>query len=192
MIVGLTGGIGTGKSTVAKLLELLGAKIFNSDDKAKEQYFVPEIKQQVIALLGRECYLPDGTLDRKYISGKIFSDTTLLQKLNGIIHPAVGKDFKAFVNSNPGKLIIKESALLFEVGLDKELDKIILVTSPLELRIERVMKRDNLSRAEVMNKIKSQLSEAEKLKLTKLVVNNDEKEFLIPQTLKIFKELNHA
>ncbi len=192
MIVGLTGGIGTGKSTVAKLFELLGAKVFNSDDNAKQQYFVPEIKQQVIALLGKECYLSDGTLDRKYISGKIFSDTGLLQKLNGIIHPAVGKDFKAFVNSNPGKLIIKESALLFEVGLDKELDRVILVTSPLELRIERVMKRDNLSREEVMNKIKSQLSEAEKLKLTKLVINNDEKEFLIPQTLKIFKELNHA
>jgi dephospho-CoA kinase len=192
MVVGLTGGIGTGKSTVAKLFELLGAKVFNSDDNAKDQYFVPVIKQQVTELLGKECYLPDGTLDRKYISGKIFSNTALLQKLNSIIHPAVGRNFNAFVSSNPGKLIIKESALLFELGLDKELDKIILVTSPLELRIERVMKRDGLSREEVMNKIKSQLSESEKLKLTKLVIKNDEQEFLIPQTLKIYKELNHA
>jgi dephospho-CoA kinase len=192
MVVGLTGGIGTGKSTVAKLFELLGAKVFNSDDNAKEQYFVPEIKQKVIALLGADCYLADGSLNRKYISGRIFSDTTLLQKLNSIIHPAVGNDFRDFVNSNPGKLIIKESALLFEVGLDKELDKIILVTSPLELRIERVMKRDNLTREEVMNKIKSQMSEAEKLKLARWVITNDEKEFLIPQTLKVFNELNHA
>jgi dephospho-CoA kinase len=192
MVVGLTGGIGTGKSTVAKLFELLGAKVFNSDDNARDQYFVPAIRQQVTALLGKDCYLSDGTLDRKYISGKIFSDTTLLQKLNNIIHPAVGKDFKTFINSNPGKLIIKESALLFEIGLDKELDRVILVTSPLELRIERVMKRDGLSREEVMNKIKNQLSESEKLKRAELVITNDEKEFLIPQTLKIYKELNHA
>ncbi|MBK7817184.1 MAG: dephospho-CoA kinase [Sphingobacteriaceae bacterium] len=163
MIVGLTGGIGTGKSTVVKLFELLGAKTFNSDENAKEQYFVPAIKQQVIDLLGKECYADEKTLNRKFISTKIFSDTTLLKKLNAIIHPAVIKDFKAFANSYPGTLIIKESALLFEVGLIKELDKVILVTSPLELRIERVMKRDNLSREEIMNKIKSQLSDEEKL-----------------------------
>ncbi len=192
MIVGLTGGIGTGKSTVVKLFELLGAKTFNSDENAKQQYFVPAIKQQVIDLLGKECYADEKTLNRKFISTKIFSDTTLLKKLNAIIHPAVIKDFKAFANSYPGKLIIKESALLFEVGLIKELDKVILVTSPLELRIERVMKRDNLSREEIMNKIKSQLSDEEKLKLTDLVIRNDEKEFLITQTLAIFNKLNHV
>jgi len=146
MIVGLTGGIGTGKSTVAKLFELLGAKVFNSDENAKGQYFVPEIKKQVIELLGAECYLDEKTLNRKFISNKIFSDTSLLKKLNTIIHPAVLKDFKVFAGKHTGKLIIKESALLFELGLDKELDKVILVTSPLELRIERVMKRDELSR----------------------------------------------
>jgi dephospho-CoA kinase len=192
MVVGLTGGIGSGKSTVAKLLELLGAKVFNSDDNAKNQYFVPEIKQKVIDLLGKECYQADGTLDRKYISGKIFSDTSLLQKLNAIIHPAVGRDFSAFAAAHKGKLIIKESALLFELGLEKELDKVILVTSPLELRIERVMKRDNLTREEVLNKVKSQLSESEKLKLTDLIITNDEKEFIIPQTLAIYKKLIHA
>ena len=192
MIVGLTGGIGTGKSTVAKLFEVLGAKVFNSDENAKDQYFVPAIKQQVIDLLGKECYSDERTLSRKYVSNKIFSDTTLLKKLNAIIHPAVIKDFKAFANAHPGKLIIKESALLFEVGLDKELDKVILITCPLELRIERVMKRDGLSREEILNKIKSQLSDDEKLKLTDLVIKNDETEFLITQTLKLFNELSHA
>lgn len=192
MIVGLTGGIGTGKSTVAKLFALMGAKVFNSDDNARDQYFVSEIKKQVIDLLGKECYVDNKTLDRKYISNKIFADTTLLQKLNAIIHPAVIKDFKAFAQAYPGKLIIKESALLFEVGLDKELDKIILVTSPLELRIERVMKRDGSSREEVLKKIKSQLSEEEKMKLTPLWIKNDEKEFLIPQVIEMYKKLNHA
>lgn len=89
-------------------------------------------------------------------------------------------------------MIIKESALLFEVGLDKELDKVILVTSPLELRIERIMKRDGLSREEIQNKIKSQLSDEEKLKLTDLVIKNDEKEFLITQTLAMFNKLNYV
>jgi len=192
MIVGLTGGIGTGKSTVAKLFELLGARIFNSDENAKEQYFVPEIKKQVIELLGEECYVDVKTLDRKFISNKIFSDTSLLKKLNAIIHPAVLKDFKFFANENPGKLIVKESALLFELGLDKELDKVILVTSPIELRIARVMKRDELSREEILNKIKSQMSEDEKVKLTDLIIKNDEKEFLITQTLQIFNKLNNA
>ncbi len=192
MIVGLTGGIGTGKSTIAKLFEVLGAKVFNSDENAKQQYFVPAIKKQVIELLGKECYLDERTLNRKYISNKIFSDTTLLKKLNDIIHPAVIRDSKAFVNAHANKLIIKESALLFEVGLDKELDKVILVTSPLELRIERVMKRDGSSREEILNKIKSQLSDEEKLKLTDLVIRNDEKEFLTTQAFEIFKKLNHA
>jgi len=199
MVVGLTGGIGTGKSTVAKLFELLGVKIFNSDESAKEQYFVPAIKQRVIDLLGNECYLTankegnnEKTLNRKHISNKIFSDTTLLKKLNAIIHPAVINDFKIFATANPGKLIIKESALLYEVGLDKGLDKIILVTSPLELRIERVMKRDGSSREEILNKIKSQLSDEEKLKLTDLVIRNNEQEFLITQTLDMFKKLNNV
>jgi dephospho-CoA kinase len=192
MIVGLTGGIGSGKSTVAKLFGILGAKIFNSDDNARDQYFDPEIKQRVVALLGKDSYSLDGTIDRRYISNRIFSDTMLLQKLNAIIHPAVGKDFKAFVSANPGKLVIKESALLFELGLDKELDKIILVTSPLELRVERVMKRDGLSRDEVLKKIKSQLSEEEKMKLTTLIIRNDEREFLIPQAIELYKKLNHA
>lgn len=192
MIVGLTGGIGTGKSTVAKLFGILGAKIFNSDDNARDQYFVPEIKKQVIDLLGADCYHADGTIHRKNISNKIFSDTTLLKKLNAIIHPVVVKDFKAFANANPNSLIIKESALLFEIGLDKELDKIILVTSPLELRIERVMKRDGSSREEVLRKIKSQLSEEEKMKLTPLIIKNDEKEFLIPQVIEMYKKLKYA
>lgn len=192
MVVGLTGGIGTGKSTVAKLFEIMGAKVFNSDDNARNQYFVPEIKKQVIDLLGADCYNADGTIHKKNISNKIFSDTSLLQKLNGIIHPAVIRDFKSFANANAGSLIIKESALLFEVGLDRELDKIILVTSPLELRIERVMKRDGSSREEVLRKIKSQLSEEEKMKLTPLIIKNDEKEFLIPQVIEMYKKLTHA
>lgn len=192
MIVGLTGGIGTGKSTVAKLFAMLGAKVFNSDDNAKQQYFVPEIKQQIINLLGTECYLDDKTINKKYISHKIFSDTSILKKLNTIIHPAVVNDFKQFASKNAHSLIIKESALLVETGLNKGLDKIIVVTSPIELRIERVMKRDGLSRVEVERKIKSQLNDEEKLKFADFVINNNERDFVIEQCFDIYNKLVHA
>jgi dephospho-CoA kinase len=191
MIVGLTGGIGTGKTMVAKLFELYGAKLFNSDDRAKELYFHPEIKQQVIALLGADCYLNDHTLNKKHISQKIFSDTDLLKKLNAIIHPAVVAEFKNFAAQYTHELIVKESALLFETGLYKDLEKIILVTSPLALRLERVMQRDGLSEQEVMNKIRSQMSEEEKLKLSDHVIYNNETDLLIPQSLAIYQKLKH-
>lgn len=192
MIVGLTGGIGTGKTTVAKVFEMLGAKLFYSDDNAKQQYFVPEIKKQIIDLLGAGSYLSENTIDRKYISQQIFSDTRLLQKLNSIIHPAVVNDFNVFVSKHPNCIIIKESALLFETGLWKGLDKIILVVSPLELRIERVMKRDGISKEEVQSKIKSQLSDTEKLNRADFIIQNSEREFVIEQCLSIYKQLKHV
>lgn len=192
MIIGLTGGIGTGKTMVAKLFAMFGAKVFNSDENAKLVYFIPEIKEKIIALLGNDCYLDHKTLNKKYISDKIFSDTQLLQKVNAIIHPAVLNDFRRFIDKYPNDLIIKESAILFETGLYKDLDKTILVTSPMNLRLKRVMERDGLSEQEVRNRIKSQLSEDEKIKLADLVINNNEHDFLITQTLAIFNELTNV
>ena len=192
MIVGLTGGIGTGKTMVAKLFSMFGARVFNSDESAKQLYFDSVIKEKVIALLGNECYLDKSTLNKKYISDTIFSDTQLLQKLNSIIHPAVVEDFKKFASKYPNDLIIKESAILFETGLYKSLDKTILVISPIELRVNRVMQRDGLSEVEVKNKIKSQLSDEEKAKLSSYIINNNEKYFLITQVLGIYNELKNA
>ncbi len=192
MIVGLTGGIGTGKTMVAQLFAMLGAKVFNSDESAKQLYFDPEIKNKVIQLLGSESYNAAFSLNKKYISDKIFSDTNLLQKLNGIIHPAVANDFNNFVAKNSNYLIIKESAILFETGIYKSLDKVILVTSPVDLRIKRVMKRDGLNETEVRNKIKSQMSEEKKIKLTDLIIYNNEIDFLIPQAHTIYTKLLNA
>jgi dephospho-CoA kinase len=192
MIVGLTGGIGSGKTIVARLFAIMGAKVFNSDECAKQLYVEPAIKERVIGLLGTECYLNDDTINKKYISQRIFSNTNLLKELNAIIHPAVAEKFKEFVKKYPNQLIIKESALLIETGLYKELDELILVTSPLELRIKRVMQRDGVSEGEVRNRIKSQLSEDEKLKLAGHVIQNNECDFLITQVLSIYKILQHA
>ncbi|MGE0567044.1 MAG: dephospho-CoA kinase [Bacteroidia bacterium] len=188
MIVGLTGGIGSGKSVVAKVFETLGAKIFNSDNKAKEAYADPYIKRKVIDLLGEKSY-KNGKLNKSHISEVIFSDEELRLKLNGIIHPFVGDAFKSFVEKNRNSLVIKESALLVELKLHNELDKLIVVTSPLSLRIERIMKRDGLSKEAVINKINAQSTDEQKSTVADYVIINDEEQAIIPQVLKIYQEL---
>lgn len=189
MLVGLTGGIGSGKSTVSKVFEILGCAIFNSDEVAKQVYFEANVKQAVINLLSEKAYKSQSEIDKAYISNKIFNDTTMLQKLNAIIHPAVITAFKGFSKQHPQKIIIKESALLFEAKLTDELEKIIVVTAPEDLRIKRVAQRDNMSSAMVVQKMKSQLSDAEKLKNADYVIYNNDDELVIPQVIKIHAEL---
>jgi dephospho-CoA kinase len=189
MIVGLTGGIGSGKSTVAKLFEIMGCAVFYSDTVAKEIYFDSAIKPKVINLLGEAAYISNNEIDKKYIGSKIFSDTNLLHQLNAIIHPAVIEKFKEFKKLNAGKLIVKETALLFEAKLESEVDKIVLVSANDELRINRVMQRDGLSKEEVVTKMKAQLPQEDKIKLADFVINNNEEDFLITQVLTIFSKL---
>jgi dephospho-CoA kinase len=192
MIVGLTGGIGSGKSTIARLFELIGCAVFYSDDVAKEIYFDEDISPQIIALLGKEAYLSETEINKKHISSKIFSDTNVLHQLNAIIHPAVISRFKAFKNNNPDKLVIKETALLFEAKLESQVDKIVLVAAKDELRIQRVMKRDGLSHEDVVKKMNAQLPQEEKILRADFVITNNEEDFLITQVLTIYKELKHA
>ena len=194
MIIGLTGGIGSGKTIVAKLFETMGCIIYNSDESAKKIYFVKEIKQQVIQLLGKEAYINDFELNKVFIAQVIFSDKHKLQQLNAIIHPAVKQDFKSVVNQYSSEtIIIKETALLFEENISKEVDASILVTAPVELKIERVMKRNHLSRIEVEKRMLAQWTDEQKKILATYVINNDGKEAVIPQVLAIMHQLkNHA
>ncbi len=189
MLVGLTGGIGSGKSTVAKVFEILGSAVFNSDEVAKQVYFDTKIKQEVIDLLGEKAYKNNSEIDKTYISQQIFNDTRLLQKLNAIIHPAVIEAFKKFIAIHPQKIIIKESALLFEAKLTDELDKIIVVTADENTRVKRVIERDKISSELVAQKIKSQLSDVEKIKKAHYVIRNNDDELVLPQILKIHAEL---
>lgn len=193
MIVGLTGGIGSGKSTVAKLFEVMGVPVYNSDTRAKEMYYMPEVKEQVIRLLGTNAYDGNGKLNPSHVSKIIFGDSGILQKINSIIHPAVEADFKEFVAHHENKkLIIKESALLFETGLYKKLDKIILVTSPLDLRIARVQSRDQVAEEEIKKRINHQLSDEKKVPISDFVICNDEVQGLIPQVLAVFEKLKNV
>lgn len=194
MIIGLTGGIGSGKTIVAKLFETMDCIIYNSDERAKELYFHQDIKQQVITLLGKEAYINDIELNKSYIAEVIFSDKHKLQHLNAIIHPAVKQDFKLVVSKYPvNTLIIKETALLFEENIFKEVDISILVTAPIEVKIERVMKRSNLSKTEVEKRMLAQWTDERKIPLATYVITNDGKEALIPQVLAIIHLLRtHA
>jgi dephospho-CoA kinase len=192
MLLGLTGGIGTGKSIVAKIFENLGCVVFNSDDVAKQLYFDKAIKTKVQELLGEASYLTDNTIDRKYISAMIFSNNDLREALNKIIHPAVSEKYKEFIDKHKNKTIVKETALLFEANLNKQVDKVILVTCDEELRIKRVMKRDGLSYLEVQKKMKAQMPEQEKEKRADFIIHNNDEEFLITQVLAILKKIDHA
>jgi len=192
MTVGLTGGIASGKSVVAQLFKILGAEIFNSDISAKLQYYKPQIREQVTDLLGKEAYESENRINKAFIASRIFSDTSLLRSLNQIIHPAVADDFKAFVLDHPGKLIIKESALLIETGLYREFKNNILVVSPSALRVKRLQERDGISAEEVQNRFKSQLNDSEKEKHCNFIIRNNEEEFLMPQVIEIFKKLTHV
>lgn len=190
MIIGLTGGIGSGKSTVAKLLETMGCAIYNSDDRAKALYFDAAVKLEIIKLLGKESYLNDREINPKYISGKVFSDTNLLHQLNQIIHPAVKNDFIEFTNRySKVSLIIKESALLFETGIYKELDCNILVTASRETRIGRVLKRNSITKEEIEKRMQSQWTDEQKIPLADFIISNDKDSALIPQVLSIIEIL---
>lgn len=193
MLVGLTGGIGSGKTIVSKVFETMGCFVYNSDEKAKALYYNSNIKKNVIELLGTESYLNEHEINKEYISKKVFNYPELLQKLNQIIHPAVKEDFINFKNKLPEKsIIVKETALLFEAGINKDLDYTILVTAPIDIKIKRVMSRNHISKEDVEKRMSSQWSDEQKKNLANVVITNDESFALIPQVISIIEKLKNA
>ena len=189
--IGITGNIGSGKTTASKLFELIGIPVFYADEAAKsimvtDELLIADIKQT----FGDAAYLEDGTLNRKYIAGIVFNDEVQLSKLNALVHPAVFRTFDKWVKQIPADVpyVLKEAAVLFESSSYKLCDKTIMVTAPLELRIKRVIKRDNITREEVLNRETRQFTEEKKIQLADYVLKNDESELLIPQVLKLHQE----
>ncbi len=190
-IIGLTGGIGSGKSTVALFLQEMGYPVYSSDQRAKD--LVNEsiaIKNQIIALFGPEAYDDQGRYNTSFISSKVFDDTVLLDKLNQIIHPAVREDFNTWVKNQKHSLLFKETALLFELGLDKECDYSILVTAEDNLRIKRVMDRDEKTYREVESVMDRQMPEKDKVRKTSFIIyNNNGLESLEKETNEVVNRL---
>lgn len=160
--IGLTGGIGSGKSTVAKVFESLGVPVFYADDVAKRAYDDDEIRQKVKTLFGEDLYV-DHLLDKKKLASIVFNDKQKLVALNSIIHPWVAEQYFLWYKKNDAaKYVIREAAILIESGAYKTCDKIILITAPQEMRVQRVHQRDQLSNAEIQTRIKNQMSDEER------------------------------
>ena len=189
--VGITGGIGSGKSVVCAIFSSLGIPVYNADNVARDLVDTDEkIKSKIKKEFGNDLYDASGKLDRKRMSALVFNNEPALAKLNGIVHPAVMRHSEEWIKQHKESLyIVRETAILFESGTYKDLDKIITVTAPEEIRIKHVMERDKKSKEEILAVIKNQSSDREKIKKSDFVIINDERKLVLPQVLAIHEKL---
>ncbi len=188
--IGITGGIGSGKSTICRVFQLLGIPVFEADSEAKKLMITSEeIKTGLIDLFGRDIYTQNDTLDRKKLAGIIFNDKLQLEKVNKLVHPVVRKEFKFWSERQTSAYVINEAAIMFETGLYKLMDFTILVSAPMEERIRRVMKRDKITAEQVKERMNKQWTDEQKRALANVEFVTNDMELIIPQILKIDKQL---
>jgi len=186
--IGLTGGIGSGKSTVAKVFEVLGIPVYYADEAARRLMNEnKELRTAIIKSFGEASY-NNGELDRKYLASVVFADKEKLKLLNTLTHPATIRDAEGWMNKQTSPYIIKEAALLFESGAAEHLDKVIGVFAPPLIRIKRVMDRDGLTEEEVKKRINGQMDEELKMKQCDFVITNDEQQLVVPQVLELHQK----
>lgn len=189
IIVGLTGGIGSGKTTVAKQFSKLGVPVYIADEEAKSLMRRSKIiKRKLIKLFGDQAYV-NGELNKPYLANIIFNDKTYLKKMNAIVHPKVARHFEKWALKQEAPYVIKEVAILFENGGDKACDFVITVTAPIDTRIKRLLKRDDTSEEKIKAIMKNQWTDEEKIKHSHFVIDNIELENTINQVAKIHKKL---
>jgi dephospho-CoA kinase len=190
IIIGLTGGIGSGKSTVAKIFAQLGIPVLDADATAKHLMNNDEsIKAALIKTFGEDVYM-DHQLNRQFLAKLVFEDAFKLNQLNAIVHPVAIQYAKEWALKQSAPYVIKEAALFFESGSSEGVDKMIGVTAPKHIRIQRVMQRDAISRDEVIKRMDHQLDDSLKMKLCDWVIQNDEMHLLIPQVIAIHQEIS--
>lgn len=188
--VGITGGIGSGKSTVCKVFRIMGVPVFEADIVAKQlMNNDPTLRKQLIHLFGASVYQADQTIDRKYLAGIVFSNPSLLRKLNEAVHPAVRKSFDEWCLNQHSAYVIHEAAILFESGFYKMMDKTITVATDETERIDRVVKRDHITVEMVRQRIKNQWNDEQRIKLADFVIGNNDNELIIPQIIEIDKKI---
>lgn len=188
--VGVTGGIGSGKSTVCRVFSVLGIPVFEADKVAKDLMNTHAgIFQKLTDLFGSEVYLPDHTINRKYLASIVFNDKSLLARLNEIVHPVVRNTFFEWCDNQNAPYIIHEAAILFESGFYKFMDKTIAVVTAENERIDRVMKRDGATLEMVQERIKNQWNDQQRIELADFIIGNNDNELVIPQIIEIDKQL---
>ena len=188
--VGITGGIGSGKTTVAKVFSTLGIAVYNADERARSITATdPEVREKIVTLFGAEVFNVKNALNRAKLAEVVFSDAEALEKLNAIVHPRVRIDFGKWIAEQTSEYIIKEAAILIENGTHKELDALILVTADKEERIERVMKRDGVNRELVVQRMNNQMDDKDKQEFATYTIDNDDNQLVIQQVLEIHEDL---
>ncbi len=192
MKLGITGGIGSGKTSVCRVFNVLGIPFFSADPEA--QLIMNQDKNIISGInkiAGKSLY-PDGNLDRMELASLIFTNPDILKKVNSLVHPAVFEQFKRWTEAQNAPYVIMEAAILFESGASKLVDRVATVIAPIEERISRVTLRNKLTREQVMERIKNQLEDKERIKMSDYVINNSENEMIIPTILKIHEDImNH-
>lgn len=187
--IGVTGGIGSGKSTVCELLRDRGVAVYDSDSRAKQLMAESDaLREQLIAAFGAECYNAEG-LDRAFLASKVFGNEEALQQLNSIVHPAVRADFQTWAEQQQSPYVVMESAILFEAGFESEVDATLAVMAPMPMRLERTMARDGVDKQSVMRRMEHQLSDDELHRRASRTIVNINREYLegdIEQLHKIF------
>lgn len=187
--IGLTGGMGSGKTTVSRIFSVLGIPVFYADDVAKQLMNEDEsLKKKIIQLFGENAY-QDNELNRKFIAGIVFNDKFKLEQLNAVVHPVTIAAAANWINKQTSPYIIKEAALMFESAAAVHLDYVIGVYAPQHLRLQRVMQRDNVKREDVLARMNSQIDETIKMKLCDFIIVNDEQQAVLPQVISLHKKL---
>ncbi|MBQ2783433.1 MAG: dephospho-CoA kinase [Alistipes sp.] len=189
--VGLTGGIGSGKSTVCAMLRERGVAVYSSDERAKELMNSDfTIKERIIARFGAESF-EDGVLNRAYLAQRVFASEEELAALNAIVHPRVMEDFEAWAESAEGEYVLLESAILFESGFDSKVDMVVAIMAPEDLRIERAMQRDGVTKEQVVERMRRQLSDEERCSRSKYAIVNIELEELEEDVEQLHRRLSY-
>jgi dephospho-CoA kinase len=186
--IGITGGIGCGKSTVSRIFGVLGIPVYDADTRAKWLMNNDlSLKNQIVTFFGKESYLPDGQLNRTYLAHRAFTNAAQTQQLNQLVHPRVGEDYQHWLSQHSRmEYVMREAALLFEAGAVQQLAAVIVVTAPLQLRISRVLRRDpHRTEADIRDIIAKQMPEEEKIRRASHLVANDETQLVISQVLQL-------
>lgn len=189
MKLGVTGGIGSGKTTVCRVFNVLGIPVFSADPAANKIIDTnADIIRGINSLAGKDLY-PNGSLDRSLLASMIFNDKSFLGKINSLVHPVVFDNFKRWAKEQNAPYVIMEAAILFESGASKLVDKVVTIIAPMEERMERVIKRNKLSRDQVMDRINNQMDDESKTKLSDYIIHNSENDMIIPAILKIHEDI---
>ena len=189
--IGISGNIGSGKSYVCKIFNQLGISTFHSDEETKKLYFLPDVKKEIIGRFGEEVYFADGSLNKKLLSYHLFQNPEALKFIEALLYPKLNQVFDEWCEQQPSEYVLFESAILFEKNFNKQFDKIIFVSAPENVRLQRAMQRDKCDEENVRSRMRLQWDEETKISKSDYIINNDGTEDIMPQIVKINSEIQN-